>query len=215
MGLILKSIKYTDYLPSIIISGKMLTGKNTVMDIFMEYLTEDGHESGTISCARQLKEDVCKYLDIPLNSAYTQEGKAAEYTSLAGRTTTLRKFLQSHGENMKKTFGLKYWINYAIEDAKTLLESDIIPICDDARFIFELNGFVHDLPNSVCILITRPDDQRGIDPSDPIHQHESETEIPDWDNPIWDYVIDNSESMEELRKKVWMIYADIKIRFDI
>lgn len=198
----------------IIISGKMLTGKNTVMDILEDFFFDLDYNVARVSFARKLKKDVCNYLQIPEEKAYTQEGKKEVFTSPAGRVTTLREFLQSHGENMKKTFGKLYWTNKAVDDARTYISENDIPICDDARFPFELNAFAEHFKNPVFILVTRPDDQRGINPKDSIHKHESETEIPELDHPIWDFVISNDElGIEKLRKKVGEVFSDIAAKY--
>lgn len=191
---------------TILISGKMQSGKGVVFDAFKNLFDVNlDIPVRQISFARKLKQDVCEHLGIPIEYAYDQDKKSQKFLSPSGRMATLRQFLQDHGQNMKNTFGNLYWTNLAIEDAKEAIKDMENPICDDARFPFELSEFNDKLP-TIKILIERSDELRGIDPNDPIHQHPSETEIPNSNNPIWDYVIKNNGSISELQGKVEEIY---------
>jgi hypothetical protein len=64
-------------------------------------------------------------------------------------------------------------------------------------------------------LVERSEKNRGINPEDPIHKHESETQLPPNVDPIWDYVVDNNYTLEDLRITVGDIYNDINLRYDV
>lgn len=186
-------------------SGELKSGKGTAMEILSQLLYGLDRPTATVTVAKNLKAEVSQILGIPLLDCYSQEGKEKIVKAPGGREVRLRQYLQDYGESMKQVFGKLYWINQCIRDAQSLKTSNITPLCEDARFDFEINAFKEN--GGIAINIHRINPEKLANPSDPIYNHPSETDIPASNDPIYDHVIDNNGTIEELKEKLQKIVA--------
>lgn len=164
------------------ISGKMLSGKDTIASII-----KDIHpEYNIIHFADGLKSVVADLCGLDWYDINTQEGKRGSISWLDNMT--VREILQKFGTAIRKEVHPDFWVNSTMQDIYGI-DNIIIP---DVRFPNEKKAIEH--KGGVVIRVKRP----NIEQMD----HESETAL---DNYSFKYTIYNDGTLEDLSKKVELL----------
>lgn len=147
------------------------------------------------------------------------------YPRPAGGFLTPRFALQSIGTDWGRNCYLNTWVDYGIRTAKKILEGQyytpktgLQPISQesfkyqdnfkyridgvvfsDVRFMNELNAIKEAGGKVIRIKrqMTTPYDEKAMN-----LQHDSETELPNTSDELFDYIIDNSGTLDELMVKI-------------
>lgn len=162
------------------ISGKLRSGKSTLTS----YLAEYGFEE--LLFAGGLKDMICTLLGVDRTTLESQEFKETEIPWVG---TTPRKLMQTLGTEWGRTINPNLWVNHTLNQARHFPKV----VISDVRFPNELQA-LHDI-NAITVRIVRDIDRSGEE-----HTHPSETALDHVDNRLFDVVIDNNGSLDDLRK---------------
>ena len=170
----------------IILSGKAESGKNKVADIFKNIYEEKKIKTVIISYAFYLKE------------------YAKKITTWNGEEETKpRTFLQQIGDYVKKIDN-KFLINRLLQDIEVYKNYFDVIIVSDARFIEEINCIKEKYENvSVINIIGKENSLNNIEKN-----HITETALDNYN--LYDFIIENKGSIEELEQNVKNIVEVIK-----
>lgn len=172
------------------ISGQAGSGKDTTAKILQELLDTKGSYWMIERFSAKLK-DVCSTLCGVYPSQFeSAEGKNRFYPEW---NMTGRQILQKVGSLLRDEFDKDVWIKLLFEDLP--LHANLEWIICDLRYKNEFEAIKQ--RGGLCIRVDRP----GL-PEDP---HQSEQE---WRGFEFDWVIDNSGSLDDLRKKVQLFIAN-------
>jgi dephospho-CoA kinase len=165
----------------VMISGRSGSGKDTVGEILKKNYTR-------LAFADELKKEVSKKYNIPIELMNSQEGKK---TLIPGSEKTVREILIEHGEEERKK-DKNVWIKKIISKIKK--EKNYI--ITDWRFKNEYEEIKKNYEKIITIRIERKkinkiENDRG-----------SETEL---DNYKFDYIVKNDGTIEELKKMILKI----------
>lgn len=179
------------------ISGKIGSGKDTIAEIIKEKMPEAGWEVKKF--AGKLKEVATLLTSIPVDKFEDQSFKQtllpSEWNDATGDAMTVRDLLQKLGtEAMRHGLHNNVWVNALFSEFKT----DLNWIITDTRFPNEIDACVN--RGAITILVQR-DSGNHIGTA-----HASETALDDYNQ--WDYIIDNTGSVENLRRKVGEILRE-------
>ena len=208
----------------ILLSGKINSGKNAFADLITEELKSKGYFVENDLFARDLKEyamvdfrPLGKLLKNKVEMIKVQLGVFFELKFNDGgpelqtihqmldsftftndnffedKTDITRVLLQQYGtEIARKRFDDKFWVKKAAERFNESIANFII--VTDVRFPNEIDD-MYDMVDAriVPIRINRENKQSAL-----IKSHASETALDDY--PTWEYIIDNSGTLEELRE---------------
>lgn len=176
------------------ISGKLKSGKSTLTS----YLAEYGFEE--LLFAGGLKDMICTLLGVDRDTLNSQEFKETEIPWVG---TTPRKLMQTLGTEWGRAINPNLWVNHTLQQARFLPKV----VISDVRFPNELQA-LHDI-NAITVRIVRDIEREG-----PEHQHPSETALDHVNNKLFDVVIDNNGSLEDLRKAAEDIINNFKTIYD-
>jgi len=163
----------------VLISGKRLSGKDTLALLVQNVLGED--KCQIISLADALKTEYCRSRDIDIKRIYEDPIYKEQH----------RQDLIDWGA-FRRAENIDYWCEKLVENI-----SRPIVLIPDLRFKNELNFFRN---NSSCVAVRLVVNEqtrkvRGWNNS-PADVDATETEMDSWDN--WDYVIENNGSVDHL-----------------
>jgi len=209
------------------ISGKMRSGKNTAADYLANLFKWSGKSVKLVSFAGPLKdaakadfarlqtflnEFVDRYQDkiisLALPPIYQKlveknlesamnDLRIADHNWYEEKTPITRILLQDYGTKIfRERVDQDYWVNKFIESVHSSIE-DVV-ICTDMRFLNEATAVKNSGLNQYCIRVNRNLPRNEL--SDSI----SETDLDNY--TMWDAIIDNNGSLEELYKRLEMIY---------
>jgi hypothetical protein len=179
------------------ISGKIGSGKDTIAEIIKEKMPEAGWEVKKF--AGKLKEVATLLTSIPVTQFEDQSFKQtllpSQWNDANNNPMTVRDLLQRLGtEAMRLGLHKNVWVNALFSDYQT--ESNWI--VTDTRFPNEIDACVN--RGAITILVQRDSgNQIGT-------THTSETALDQYDQ--WDYIIDNTGSVENLSRKVGEILRE-------
>lgn len=177
----------------ILISGKAGVGKTTAARYLQRQLDHYGQKSAVVGFAIGIKECARQY--IGWNGAKDERG---------------RRLLQTLGTEAGRAYDDQTWPKYLFEkyipreypDVNDTY-TDSIPLdfvlVDDWRFNSEYK-YTTGHYATYTIRIESPD--RELLKGTPEYFHTSETELPSDENPLYDFVVYNTGTMEEFEKKL-------------
>ena len=173
------------------ISGKIGSGKDTIAEIIKEKMPAAGWEVKKF--AGKLKEVATLLTSIPItqfeDQSFKQTSLPSEWNNATGDAMTVRDLLQKLGtEAMRNGLHENVWVNALFSD----YQNNSNWIVTDTRFPNEIDACVH--RGAICIKVVR-DSGNHIGTA-----HASETALDDYNQ--WDYIVDNTGSVENLRRKV-------------
>jgi hypothetical protein len=186
------------------ISGKIGSGKDTIAEIIKEKMPAAGWEVKKF--AGKLKEVATLLTSIPVDKFEDQSFKQTFLPEEWNRDfsefietgvvryhknvpMTVRDLLQKLGtEAMRNGLHENVWVNALFSD----YQNNSNWIITDTRFPNEIDACVH--RGAICIKVVR-DSGNHIGTT-----HASETALDDYNQ--WDYIVDNTGSVENLRRKV-------------
>jgi hypothetical protein len=179
------------------ISGKIGSGKDTIAEIIKQEMPGAGWEVKKF--AGKLKEIATLLTSIPVTQFEDQNFKqtllSSEWNDTNGDAMTVRDFLQRLGtEAMRLGLHENVWVNALFSD----YQNNSNWIITDTRFPNEIDACVHH--GAITILVQR-DSSNHIGTA-----HASETALDHYDQ--WDYIINNTGSMQNLRRKVGEILRE-------
>jgi hypothetical protein len=179
------------------ISGKIGSGKDTIAEIIKQEMPAAGWEVKKF--AGKLKEIATLLTSIPVTQFEDQSFKQTllpeQWNDANGNAMTVRDLLQRLGtEAMRSGLHENVWVNALMSD----LEPNSNWIITDTRFPNEIDACVHH--GAITILV-----QRDLSTT-PLCAHASETALDQYDQ--WDYIINNTGSMQNLRRKVGEILRE-------
>lgn len=169
----------------IAVSGQAGSGKDQIAtDLFVLL---NCLESKNWWAVKRFAGKLKKMVAISLNNIPTDLLDEQDYKviHLSSMNMTVRQYLQRFGTLMRDNFGADFWVNQLFMD----YDKSSRWIIPDLRYKNEFEAIKQ--RGGVCIRVDRP----GL-PEDP---HQSEQE---WRGFEFDWVIDNSGSLDDLRKKV-------------
>jgi hypothetical protein len=191
------------------ISGKIGSGKDTIAEIIKEKMPEAGWEVKKF--AGKLKEVATLLTSIPVDKfedqSFKQTTLPSEWNDSNGDPMTVRDLLQRLGtEAMRHGLHNNVWVNALFSDYKPMynvkspMTADTAPnwIITDTRFPNEIDACVN--RGAITILVQR-DSGNHVGTT-----HASETALDDYNQ--WDYIVDNTGSVENLRRKVHEILRE-------
>lgn len=164
-----------------IIAGHARQGKDTVATMIREYYQETGKKSIDVDFAHYIKE----YAKIVTDWDGKEETKPREFLQYLG-TDLIRKEIDND-----------FFIRRMIEDIKVFSYFYDIITLSDARFDQEVEIIKKSFPNVSTLKVERPNyqDTLGI-----LGNHSTEHGLVK--NDLYDSIIINDESLEQLREKV-------------
>lgn len=170
----------------IILSGKAESGKNESASILSNLLEKKGKKVVTVAYASYLKEYAKKILNWDGNE-----------------NTKPRSFLQNLGvEIIKRKIDSKFLINRVIGDVKVYSFFYDIIIISDARFKEEIMDIKNLFSDVLVIKINGKENSLTEEQK----KHETEISLDDFDD--YDYIIDNTSSIENLKTNISKIVED-------
>ena len=175
----------------LLIAGYAGSGKDAFADQLIKLCETHSISYKKYAFADEVKKDVSKMYDIPLEKLYTQEGKASTITLSTGDTKTLRELLIEHSAHMKSLYGKDYWAQLVCKQIDT---SKYISILSDWRYNSEIetiNSYFHD-QTIMKMRVIRPFIKVLADCS----EHEL-------DNFKFDIVINNYSTIDHLKMKAY------------
>jgi hypothetical protein len=174
-------------LPKIIgISGKFGTGKDTVA----ESIIRRNPEYELCPFAENVKHIVSIITGTTISEQYTRSGKAK---IPVGMPFTIGKYQQIVGQGMRDLISPDVWVN------ATLLKSAEYKIIPDVRYPSEVKSIEEHGGIVIRLLRENLDLQDGRDPN-----HTSETAL---DGYVFDYVVENDSSIEDLNGQISKILS--------
>lgn len=208
------------------ISGKIKSGKNTVGKMLCDLIYDDCYKSVIVcSFADNLKKIVsaitgCKYED--LNNQEFKNKHIPDFTKITKngiithiipsknvlyhdifRTyeeVTYREALQFFGNKFRSEFGKDFWIKMLKSELPEEDGSEYIIIITDVRHKNEASFIKSE--GGILIRVNRKDSETS--------NNISEIDLDDYLN--FDYIIENDDTLEELRSKVKLVYKSIKCK---
>ena len=193
--------------------GKGGSGKDTVAD----YLV-DNYGYHRVAAADAMKEDLCRYLDMDLNTLESIKNKKIDlidteekdHVSLLGEKVgefSIRRFLQLYGMDMRYRISDTYWLSTSIDNKIHELElkfgaTDNNIVVSDVRFEIEYD-FIKKHGGKVFYIEGRT----GLTEEE--SKHVSEQFVNTTARDKCDMVIDNSQTIDDLYIKVKELMNDI------
>jgi len=168
------------------ISGKIGSGKDTVAGLIVHYSAEDWEIRGF---ADRLKLTVAALTNTTVEENYSRKGKQFQPP---GFSHSLGVLQQKVGMALREHIDPNIWMNIALENTtnKFVIVADV-RFQNEAEAIRNRGGMVIRVNGDPTHC--RENDSRS-------HQHPSETELDHW--PHFDWVIENSGTLEELSQHV-------------
>jgi hypothetical protein len=115
------------------IAGVARSGKDTLAKNLAQVIEEDlGVRVKILSFALPLR---CQ-----INELLEQFYHISAFTENEEEKKIIRPLLVAHGEQMKKRFGDKIWLDSLLGEVEELSEEKVFPIISDVRFDFEAGG---------------------------------------------------------------------------
>jgi dephospho-CoA kinase len=149
--------------------GKMGTGKDTCVDYLLKF-----HGGSKLSFSEPLY-DILYYAQKKCNFKIEKD----------------RKFLQFIGTEWARNKDENVWIKLMVEKSKKM-EGNLY--CSDVRFINELNFLKKE--GWICVKLNRKKVFNRVGSGNKFHK--SEIEIDKMDYKLFDFIIDNDDSLEKL-----------------
>ena len=180
------------------ISGKIGSGKDTIAEIIKQEMPGAGWEVKKF--AGKLKEIATLLTSIPIEKFEDQNFKQTLLPSqwnsgICNCPMSVRDFLQRLGtEAMRTGLHENVWVNALMSDYQTELNW----IITDTRFPNEIDACVN--RKAITILVQRDSSNHAGT------AHASETALDRYDQ--WYYIIDNTGSIQNLRRKVQEILRE-------
>jgi dephospho-CoA kinase len=180
----------------IAIAGKMGSGKTTLAQMLSEQ-----HTSPSV----RLYSFATKVKDTALELGLISKKDLKE------KNSTTREILQELGQGIRN-IGKDVWINYLLEIMETdeaqvkINKGNLLQIVDDVRYINEFEALVEGgfymvrLVTADCYRFERINSKNYY-----LTEHASETSL-DSNSLLWDTVISNNKTKEELYEKSRLIY---------
>ena len=221
-----------------LISGKMQSDKNQFADFLQKELEEKGQKVSTDLFAKSLK-DGCKndflllsqvlesvsqqiknavnlFTDTRenmLNPSITQnidnvidKLKIKDENWYEDKTEITRCILQIYGtEIFRNRVDNNWWVNQ-VKNRSIESDSNAI-IVTDCRFPNEITGMYDENYETIIIRINR-----NINTPKQMSLHDSETALDNW--KIWDYVVENNGTLEDLKSSASTIIEDLNKEID-
>lgn len=184
------------------VCGKGGSGKDTIANHMVE-----NHNFHRVAAADAMKEDLCKYLDMDLNTLEEFKNVELMLTDIRHKPNvptyrevglfSIRRFLQLYGMDMRYRVGDTYWLERSIKDKVKELgtngQTNIV--VSDVRFEIEFD-WIKDNGGDVIYV----DGRTGLTENQSKHVSEDFVNTTAIDK--CDAIIDNSGSLEELYHNV-------------
>ena len=201
--------------------GKGGSGKDTVAD----YLVEN-YDFHRVAAADAMKEDLCRYLDMDLNTLESIKNKKIDlidteqkdHVNLLGTRVgefSIRRFLQLYGMDMRYRINDTYWLRTSIDNKIRDLElelgaTDNNPVSEhalqivvsDVRFEIEFD-FIKKNGGKIFYIEGRT----GLTEEE--SKHISEEFVNTTARDKCDMIIDNSQTVDDLYVKIKELMNDI------
>lgn len=220
----------------LLVSGHMRCGKNQLSEFLKNGFENKNKSVATDYFARSLKDNckedfknIADYLNSETENIKTMIKMFLDVTRYPERRTTIeaienkldqmklenhnfyeekttlsRMLLQIYGtEIFRKRVDDDWWAKQT-RDRVFGNESDI-SIITDVRFLNEIEVFYKDTPKDYKVLTIRVN--RNLDSNNKVALHESETALDEYE--VWDYVVENDGSIEDLQLSANTIVDDI------
>lgn len=180
------------------ISGKAGSGKTTFANMLVDALDSLGISKDLVRIS-PMADSVYRIASksLGLTKAYLKENKQKELPDLS---MTVREYLQRIGESMRKGVDPYFWVLIKRRDVLRLYDDGYrVIIIDDIRYPNEVE-MVMGIETYVTIRMMG----RAINIKD---NHPSEISLDQYSS--WDYMIDNSHSLAELKEKAQRVAKGI------
>lgn len=192
--------------------GKGGSGKDTVAD----YLVEN-YNFHRVAAADAMKEDLCRYLDMDLNTLESIKNKSVDLIDDNEKVGefSIRRFLQLYGMDMRYRISDTYWLRTSIDNKIRELElelgaTDNNPVSEhalqivvsDVRFEIEFD-FIKNNGGKIFYIEGRT----GLTEEE--SNHVSEQFVNTTARDRCDMVIDNSQTIDDLYIKIKELMNEI------
>lgn len=189
----------------ILISGKKGTGKDTFATFFR------GTDFISIAFADALKSQLYAILNeilqvtpkINLGDMYNDKDKIINIPLADGNRYTIRYWLQQYGQYMKNIFGFNYWSDILINQIQNHIANENV-IVTDVRFPYEIDRLKEKMNETHNILMIRIHRNTWVEDLDI-----SEIALNTYPNSNFNYIVDNNESLEELKLRAEKIKNEL------
>jgi len=170
----------------ICISGKAQNGKSETANWFKYLYEGDGKKVAIVPFARDLKQYLSDY-----------------YGFLGVKSELWRSRLQEFGQNVRENVDEDFFATRTFDSICALAENGFeIFICDDMRYVNELEMMKNFGENVEFVRVNRSDFESILTPEQKNHQ--SEVDLDDYNK--WDYYINCESGIENIRCAVKNIY---------
>lgn len=184
----------------VVVSGCAQHGKDTLSDLLAELLPDARRDA----YAAPLKMCVHLKTGIPMEILHgTSDQK--ESISLGRYGKTPRRLMQEEGQEARERLGKTVWMDRAVERA--LAAQERVTIISDGRHPQEEIEGVQERAGRQTVVLG----VRVVRPSVPVvREHVSETKIADVSDDIFDVVVSNEGTLEDLRAQAQQV-ADLVV----
>ena len=181
--------------------GKMGSGKSICSDMIGSILKDNNIKSEIKSFARPIYEIVATIFQTDVEEVKKNKNTLVRSRSFAG-LRTYRELLQTIGMDLRDLVNEDIWIDalFGKDNCKILKEwtgGYEWWIIDDLRFI---NEFDKILSSGGKLIKVQRNVVKNVHPD--ILNNRSETDLDNLDDNVWDFIIDNNDSLDITRKSL-------------
>ena len=196
------------------ISGKFSSGKSTVANLFAKHLRGKYPNILQKSFAFKLKKMVELLSGIQMKQSYSDnyfDNGIIDFTA-EDKSIFIKEFNMTVGQMLQKirtevfrdNFHKETWIRGLFVDYDIFEQQSSLWVISDCRFTNEANAIID--KGGILIRVNRPDIEENINSSRD-KAHPSEIALDNFQH--FNYIIDNSGSLEELENKIQKIVMKI------
>ena len=181
--------------------GKMGSGKSICSDMICSILKDNNIESEIKSFARPIYEIVATIFQTDVEEIKNNKNTLVRPRSFSG-LRTYRELLQTIGMDIRDLVNEDIWIDAMFGKYNSKILEEWTGqykwwIIDDLRFINEFDKIVSS--GGKLIKVER-NVKKDIHPD--ILNNRSETDLDNFDDDVWDFIIDNNDSIDITRKSL-------------
>jgi dephospho-CoA kinase len=186
----------------VLISGKKYSGKDTFAEFFKE------KNFYKMALADSLKEQLYIFskniasFEISIEDFYSNKSRELGINTTTHQPITIRSLMQWFGQSIKILMGQYYWVNLLeneIKENSCLSNSNIV--VTDCRFLYELSELIKRFSDRDVYTIRIVRDSKEVD------SDISEIDLDLVSDSYFDFVINNSGSIQDLKNQFDALYA--------
>lgn len=196
----------------VLVSGKLQSGKNT----FTDFLIDEVKKYKTIDFeyfakpvkqeCREVFKTLINYLN-DLSIKYNiKELHTEEESWFEKKNEITRILLQTYGTDIFRDKVDSNWWAKKLKN-KILKRTEDVIVITDVRFKSEIETLYSLEEHNIELIKIRIERNNFVRDDNPIHTHQSEIDLDDFEN--WDYVVENDNGLDDLNSQAIQISKDL------